>query len=88
MAVDHTTVQFGPWGAYEAHSNKHGVIRHVEDVDFDGDMDLVFHFRRGETGIACGDTSATLWGKTLDGYDFEASDRIRTVPPNADKKDK
>ena len=88
MAVDHTTVRFGPLGAYETHSNKHGMIRHVEDVDFDGDMDLVFHFRRGETAIACGDTTVTLWGTTFDGYDFEASDHIRTVPPKGDEKDK
>ncbi|MDD3642808.1 MAG: hypothetical protein PHQ19_05025 [Candidatus Krumholzibacteria bacterium] len=86
-AVDHTTVRFGPWGAYETHSDNQGMKRHVEDVDQDGDMDLVFHFRRGETGIACGDTIAVLWGTTFDGYGFEASDHIRTVPPNADKKD-
>lgn len=77
--VDHTTVRFGPNGASEAHVNPHGVIRHVEDVDDDGDMDLVFHFRRGETGIQCGDTTARLWGTTIDGYDFEAYDTIRTV---------
>ncbi len=77
--VDHTTVRFGPNGASETHVNPQGVVRHVEDVDDDGDLDLVFHFRRGEAGIRCGDTSARLWGTTIDGYDFEAYDTIRTV---------
>ncbi|HSG27643.1 MAG TPA: hypothetical protein VLA34_04120 [Candidatus Krumholzibacterium sp.] len=78
--VDHTTVTFGPAGAFEAHSNKHGIKRHVEDVDFDGDLDLVFHFRGYETGIVCGDTLAVLRGMTWDGLQFEAAGRIRTVP--------
>ncbi len=78
--VDHTSVVFGPAEAYEAHSNKHGMIRHMEDVDFDGDIDMVFHFRGYETGIVCGDTLVTLKGLTLDGFSFEASDYIRTVP--------
>lgn len=78
--VDHTTVVFGPDEAMEAHSNKHGIKRHEEDVDFDGDIDLVFHFRGYETGIVCGDTAVVLKGMTYDGEMFEATDRIRTVP--------
>jgi hypothetical protein len=73
--VDYTTVRFGPGLAAETHMK-----RHVEDVDYDGDLDLVFHFRGGEAAIACSDTSVTLWGTTLDGYDFEAHDHIRIVP--------
>ncbi len=75
MAVDCATVRFGPLGAYEAHGKCH-----VEDVDYDGDMDLMFHFRKNETGVACEDTMMTLWGTTLDGYAFEAADHIMTVP--------
>lgn len=78
--VDHTTVRFGPGHAAETHYDTHGMKRHVEDVDYDGDLDLVFHFRGGEAAIACSDTSVTLWGTTLDGYDFEAHDHIRIVP--------
>ena len=75
MAVDCATVRFGPLGAYEAHDKCH-----VEDVDFDGDMDLVFHFRLNETGVTCEDTMMMLWGMTLDGFAFEAWDHIITVP--------
>jgi hypothetical protein len=80
MDVDHTTVRFGPDEAMEAHSNEHGIKRHEEDVDCDGDMDLVFHFRGYETGIACGDTIVTLTGELYSGETFEATDVIRTVP--------
>ena len=77
--VDHTTVRFGPGGAMETHYDAHAMKRHVEDVDLDGDLDLVFHFRGYEAAIGCSDTSVTLWGTTLDGYDFEAHDHIRIV---------
>ncbi len=73
--VDCMTVRFGPGHATETHMKCH-----VEDVDYDGDLDLMLHFRGGEAAIACSDTSVTLWGKTLDGYDFEAHDHIRIVP--------
>ncbi|MBN2184521.1 MAG: hypothetical protein JW746_04260 [Candidatus Krumholzibacteriota bacterium] len=78
--VDHTTVRFGPDGASENHFNKHGMIRHEKDVDFDGDIDLVFHFLASETGIECGDCGATLSGFTFSGDYFEVCDRIVTVP--------
>jgi hypothetical protein len=78
--VDHTSVVFGPAEAYETHSNKHGMKQHMEDIDFDGDIDMVFHFRGYETGIVCGDSLVILKGMTIDGFSFEASDYIRTVP--------
>lgn len=78
-AVDHTTVRFGPGGAMETHANKHGMTRHEEDVDGDGDTDLVFHFRFAETGIQCGDTEATLEGETFGGMPFSGTDAVRTV---------
>jgi hypothetical protein len=80
--VDHTTVRFGPSGAAETHDNKQGVTRHEGDEDGDGDRDLVLHFRRGETGIQCGDGEATLTGETFDGVRIIGSDDFRTVPAN------
>lgn len=77
--VDHTTVAFGPSGATEIHQNTHGVTRHAEDVDGDSDTDIVFHFRFAETGLACGDTEATLTGKTFGGAAILGTDAIRTV---------
>ncbi|MFC1550003.1 T9SS type A sorting domain-containing protein [Candidatus Neomarinimicrobiota bacterium] len=69
--IDHTTVRIGKGGTWaaEKHINKKTGIpkRHVEDVDEDGDMDLVFHFKYGETGITCEDTDACLRGETYSG---------------------
>jgi len=75
LSVDAATVAFGPDGASPAHEDVH-----IEDVDYDGDLDMVLHFKTQETGIAAGDTEATLTGQTLDGVPIVGSDSVRTVP--------
>jgi hypothetical protein len=72
--VDPASVKFGPKGATEAHGQGH-----TEDVNGDGQLDLVPHFRTQQTGINCGDTSASLTGKTFDGQAIEGTDSIKTV---------
>ncbi|MFB0504195.1 MAG: hypothetical protein ACETWE_10210 [Candidatus Bathyarchaeia archaeon] len=72
--VDPATVRFGPAGAKAVHSA-------IEDVDHDGDLDVILHFKTQETGIKPGDTEATLTGKTYDGISIKGTDTIRTVPP-------
>jgi hypothetical protein len=72
--VDPLSVAFGPAGATEAHGRGHS-----EDVDGDGDLDLLLHFRTQHTGIACGNTEATLAGQTFDGQSIVGSDSIVTV---------
>lgn len=72
--VDPRTVAFGPDGAGIAHRRGH-----IVDVDYDGDRDLLLHFKTRRTGIRCGDTDALLTGATFAGELFEGSDAIRTV---------
>jgi len=74
--VDPLTVRFGRNGSEAAEAHNRG---HIEDVDGDSDLDLMLHFRIGQTGIQCGDTSANLTGRTFDNRQIRGSDSIRTV---------
>ncbi len=64
---------FGPDGATIAHPSGH-----VDDVDGDGDLDLLLHFRTQETGIQCGDIEASLSGVTIDGQAIQGTDSLVT----------
>ena len=72
--IDFETVVFGPNSASESHGRAH-----VEDVDLDGDIDMVLHFHTQDTGIQCGDTEVTLTGETFDGQAITGTDAIKTV---------
>jgi photosystem II stability/assembly factor-like uncharacterized protein len=78
-AVDHATVVFE--GANESHINKKSgqPLRHEEDVDKDGDFDLLFHFRLSNTSLTCQSTQATLTGRTFDGSAITGSDSVSMV---------
>jgi hypothetical protein len=71
---DSNTIRFGPKGAQEVHNKGH-----IEDVNHDGEPDLLLHFQTQATGITCGDTSASLTGETFDGDPIQGSDAIQTV---------
>ena len=73
-AVDPLSLKFGPTGAGEDDGQAH-----VEDVDDDGDLDLLLHFRTQDSGIQCGDTHVLLTGKTFAGQAIEGTDSITTV---------
>ena len=71
--VDPAMVAFGPDGAAPVHYA-------LEDVDGDGDIDMILHFKTQDTGISPGDTEATLTAETEDGTIISGSDSVRTVP--------
>ena len=79
--IDVTSLRFGPNEASCAHdlTDTFDYNEHLEDMNLDGYMDLMTHYRVQETGIACGDTEATLSGLTLSGRFIEGTDFIRTV---------
>jgi probable HAF family extracellular repeat protein len=70
--INVSTIQFGPGSARPVHAA-------LEDVDGDTDWDLVLHFKTWDSRIACGDTEATLTGKTMEGVSFTGTDSIKTV---------
>ena len=72
--VDPTTVLFGATGTEAA-----PVQSALEDIDGDGDLDMILHFNTQETGIQCRDTSASLTGRTFSGQSIQGSDSIVTV---------
>lgn len=80
MTVDHTTVLFE--GAGETHTDKKtgSPRRHEEDVDADGDVDLVFHFRLSDTGLACESTEGILSGQLVDGEAITGTAEISMLP--------
>jgi hypothetical protein len=74
--VDIDTVKLGPNEASPVHFA-------YEDVDDDGDIDLILHFRTQDTGIAEGDTEVTLTGETDSGTAFTGTVVIKIVPAKA-----
>jgi hypothetical protein len=79
--VDVTTLAFGPDAAAPEHDlTVPGVLEdHLRDVDEDGSIDLVSHYRSREAGITSDDLEACMSGALLDGTPFEGCDLIRTL---------
>jgi hypothetical protein len=51
----------------------------LQDIDSDGDMDMVLQFQTNLTGIEHGDESASVIGNTDEGESFSGNDDITTV---------
>ncbi len=77
--VDHTTVTFE--GTSETHMNRRSgeARRHEEDLDGDGDIDQVLHFRLGDTQLTCDSTEGTVAGETFDGQVIEGTDAVNMI---------
>jgi len=58
----------------------------MEDVDDDGDMDMLFHFRTQELNLTQVSTDATLTGELSFGTPIEGTDTVRIVPRGKNKK--
>lgn len=69
--VDVSSIRFGPAGATPVASQL--------NPDGDDVNQLVLLFRPRQTGLACGDTEATLTGQTVTGRSFVGSDSVRIV---------
>lgn len=78
-SVDRFNVRFGRTGTEARY-----VLSHLEDVDGDGDVDVITHFSVQDTGIQAGDTQAALSGyycTAIDCFPFIAFDTIRAFFP-------
>ncbi len=72
--IDAASLRFGPAEAKIIHD-----AGHENDVDGDGDFDMIIHFSTPNTGISCGDTEAKLTGATIAGESFEGVDKVKTT---------
>jgi DNA-binding beta-propeller fold protein YncE len=72
--VNLMTVRFGRTGIEVAQF--HSALK---DVDRDGIADLILNFKNRNSGIRCGDISASLTGETSSGQKIEGADFINTI---------
>ncbi len=76
-AVQAETVKFGPMHQHDAGAT---ALRWTfEDVNGDGFVDLVFHFKAAETGLTAGDTQACLHGALADRQHFCGHDTVKVI---------
>ena len=72
--IDPGTVLFGKTGIEAA-----AVKSNFTDVDSDGYVDLLVHFKTEESGIQCGDKAVHLTGTTFDQKKIIGTDSIKTA---------
>lgn len=76
-SVDLGTVKFGKM--HEMDSGAPALRSALQDINGDGYMDRVFHFKISLTGLEPGDTMACLHGMTLDGTHFCGHDSVKII---------
>jgi hypothetical protein len=58
----------------------------MEDVDDDGDLDLLLHFKTQDLDLDENNTEATLTGKTYDNIPIQGTDSVNIVPKGKGKE--
>jgi hypothetical protein len=76
-SVNLDTVRFGQM--HEMESGAWALRSAPQDVNGDGYMDIVFHFKIKETGLESSDTMACLHGMTLGGEQFCGHDAVKII---------
>jgi hypothetical protein len=82
--VDRPTVRFA--GAPVATKPNGRLQWSLEDVDGDGDADLLLHFRIADLRLAAGDTTATLTGAAGEGAEISGTDTVKVTKLAASRK--
>lgn len=77
--VDQRTVTFEGAHEIDIDNPQQVLTRHEEDVDGDGDIDLVLQFRYGDTQLSCGSTVGYLAGETFDGRQIRGSGPVHMI---------
>jgi VCBS repeat-containing protein len=78
--VDVSTVRFGPGQAIPVHYA-------IEDIDGDGDDDMILHFNTQELGLTEDDVKATLSGETTEGAYFTGTDSVKIIKSKNKEKE-
>ena len=76
-SIDLNTVKFGKM--HEMDSGAQSLRSALQDINDDGFMDQVFHFKIKETGLESSDTMACLHGMTLGGEHFCGHDSVKIL---------
>ena len=69
--VDPASVRFGPAGAGVEHRS-----RYPEDVDGDGDLDMVLHFQAAATGLTASADQGWVTARTFLGVEITGTDSL------------
>ena len=77
--VNPSTLQLGPAQAGALHWS-------FTDIDADGDLDLLVHFKVQELGLSCGETEVTLLGATYSGVPIIGVESIQTKGCNGNAR--
>lgn len=83
--VDGSTLAFS--GSRARLRGRSGLEDSLEDVDGDGDLDLVAHFPIDQLGLTPESTMAVLNGELFDSTRIQGTDSVRIVPDQATAKE-